>query len=436
MAKSKLSPSDIKRAVELRQGGATWREIGEELGVDHTSAMRAVKKHGTEPADMNGGPPPRQLDEVIDRSEVDGTVSLCRHDRPPSVDELREAAGLGPEWIAQFVKSNAWEGFYKVDTPEGHRKVRLWQSKASFKRAIEEDLRLAIETFAGETVKPMAKSKLLTTRKPVSEEGFCVAWGMYDAHLGSFAWAQETRHADFDINIAEKRVLNSIDDMILELAPYQIDRLIIPMGNDFMHYDGARMSTATGDHRLDTDTRYPKAWKTALRCLIYQVERALELCDNIEVLWVPGNHDSISSLTLCGAVEAYFRNDDRVDVDLGASPRKYRFHGGTILGFEHGQKIKPDRMPLIIAQECKKHWAASTWVEFHIGHRHQRAGTKYAATTPVNGVLVRTNPALCSADAWHSEQGFIGEPRPSVEAHRYDELGYRGTHVTWARDER
>lgn len=429
-------PADYDKMQELSKEGWSTREIAKELGVHHSTVVRGLaKKRGGAPVET-GGAPPSKPGEIVDRLDVDGTVSVVKHDRPATVEELREALGLGAEWVASMVNTGTWEGFYKLKGEDGgHRKVKMYQSKATFRRPVEEDLELAVLEFVKSQVKPLAKGKLLKTRKPISEEGFMVAWGIYDAHLGSYAWAEETRDADFDIYVAERRVLNSVDDMIVELAPYQIDKLLIPVGNDFMHYDGARMSTTTGDHRLDTDTRYPMVYLTALRCLSYQIERALEICDDIEIMYVPGNHDQISSLTLTAALAERFRNDPRVQVDLGASPRKYRFHGGTILGFEHGQKIKPDRMPLIIAQECKKEWAASTWVEFHVGHRHQRAGTKYAATTPVNGVLIRTQPALCSADAWHSEQGFIGEPRPSVEAHRYDENGYRGTHVTWAKDD-
>jgi hypothetical protein len=230
--------------------------------------------------------------------------------------------------------------------------------------------------------------------------------------------------------------MNSVDDMIREFEPYPIKKILMPVGNDFFHFDSVKMTTTHGDHFLDTDTRYAKVFLTGLRCLSYMVERALEICDDIEILYVPGNHDYTSSFTLCACLEERFRNDDRVTTDLGANPRKYRNHGGVILGYEHGQKLRKDRVPTVMARECKKWWATSTWVEMQVGHTHQRAGTQYAATTPTNGVLVRVNPALCNADSWHHAQGFIGEEMPSVEAYRYDEVGFRGSHVTWARDDK
>ena len=51
--------------------------------------------------------------------------------------------------------------------------------------------------------------------------------------------------------------------------------------------------------------------------------------------------------------------------------------------------------------------------ECHTGHTHM---TKLDEQ---HGVRVRVLPALCPADAWHSENGYIGNKR-SAEAYVWD----------------
>lgn len=433
-----MTPAEIQRAMELRAKGLSTREIGAELGRDHTTILRTLKKHGDFPKGTSpqGEPPPpqSQLDQVIDRTDIDGSVEVTRLDKPFTVDELRDMAGLDRRlWVPRWMKSNAWQGFYKLKAEGGHRKVNLFQTKATFQRIMDEEVEDAIRKFAEDVVTPLPKPQL-KKRAVAPDGGYLVSWGLWDTHIGSYAWADEVGE-DFDLTVAENRVLNSIDDMAAELDRYHIGRILMPIGNDYLHFDSVRMTTTHGDHFLDTDTRYAKVFLTGLRCLVYMVERALEITDHLELIYVPGNHDYTSSFALTACLAQRFLNDPRVTVDLSANPRKYRNHGGVILGYEHGQKLRKDRVPTVMARECRKWWAGHTYCEMQVGHTHQRAGMQYAATTPTNGVLVRTNPALCSVDSWHHAQGFIGESMPSVEAYRYDTVGFRGSHVTWARDD-
>jgi hypothetical protein len=250
-----------------------------------------------------------------------------------------------------------------------------------------------------------------------------------------YAWNMEVG-ADFDVDIAVRRVFNAIDDLMVELSLYPLSRIWIPVGNDFIHYDSVKHTTTFGDHFLDTDTRYAKVYQAAVMCMSYLIERCLEQCDDVEVFYVPGNHDTTTSYCLTSTLDQRYRLDDRVKVDLSMSPRKYKTYGGVILGFDHGKDCKPGQYPVIFGEEAKEHWSACTYKEVQIGHRHQRWERNYDGITPTNGILLRMNPSLCNVDSWHHRKGLIGEPVKSVECWRYDKIGYRGSHVAWARDDK
>lgn len=431
-----LSEDKVRRVVELRRAGMSLRQIAKEIGCHHSTAAKVISSYL--PPGPPGEPPPRDArhGKVIDKTDVDGTIEMFRADRPPTAEELMAACELDRRlWIPQYFTPNVWQGYARVKVGDGKeeiKKVNLYQSKLTCKRVVTEALEEAILQFARDVVAPKRAPVLDECRPRVGE--FMVAWGLWDAHLGMYAWNSETG-ADFDVEIATRRVYNSVDDMLAELSLYRVHRIVMPIGNDFMHFDSVRQRTAFGDHHLDTDTRFAKVFLAALLCLEYMVERALTVCDRVDLLYVPGNHDTTSSFALCAALSRRFLNDQRVTVDLGANPRKYVTHGGTLLGFDHGGDARAEQLALIFASEAREHWSRSTYREIQVGHTHQRRERNWSGLAPANGVLVRTNPALCNNDVWHHKQGLIGEPVKSVEAWRYDKVGYRGSHVAWARDD-
>ncbi len=427
----------ISDAVALRRKGWSLQDIADKHKVGETTVRRWIRCYS--PAggavikpDVSGGPPPADVGSVQDRTEVDGTIEAVKIDRPMSEQEMMAACKLDPKrWIPTWYKGNVWSGFYKLPTGS-HKTVRLYQSKITCQRVISEQLEDAILQFVRENVKPIKNT--IRAPKPAKQNQI-VSWGLWDAHIGSYAWSTETG-ADWDVDIACHRIYNSIDDIVEELRQYPIKHIIMPIGNDFMHFDSCRMKTAHGDHPLDTDTRYARVYLAALRCLSYMVERALEIARYVELLYVPGNHDVTSSFTLIAALAQRYRNIGRVRIDLRANPRKYRMHGGVLLGYDHGAECPPNRLAQIFSNEARDLWSKATCREIHVGHKHQTRETRYDGVLPLSGVVVRVSPALCNSDAWHHSKGFIGEPRRSVEAWRYDDVGCRGCHIAWARDDR
>ena len=441
---AKLPDKTIQRVVSLRREGRSYRDIGTELGINAATAMRYAKEFMGAEASTPNRPgkigPDSQVNVPIDnRGDTGGEVSIVTPDKPKTLDEMMELFKIDPAvWVPTIFRANEWQGYYKLPDGSGHRKVNLWQTRVAFKRIVAKDVEHAILEFVRQHVGPIPKRELVrhTIRRSDPRTPQMVSWGLWDAHVGLFAWRDEVRN-DYDVNIAENRVLNSIDDMVEELRPYPIEKIIMPVGNDYLHFDNARHKTSTGDHLLDTDSRYGKVYLAGLRGLCYMVERALEITNEIEIIYVPGNHDLVTSYTLVVALAQRYRNEPRVKVDLNFNPRKYRKFGRTLLGFDHGQKCPAAKLALIMHEEARDLLDNVIYKEWQVGHTHQRKETRFMGVEPTNSVLVRTNPCLTNVDLWHYQQGFISEPVKSVEAWRYSkETGYVGSHVAWARDDR
>jgi transcriptional regulator with XRE-family HTH domain/UDP-2,3-diacylglucosamine pyrophosphatase LpxH len=436
----KLSDAEIAQIVQLRQQGKSQRDIAKELGISKGVVWKYLRKYNpyhTSTLDNNpDGPPPkgRPLNTIIDNTEGDGSIDILKLERPATPDELMELCHLDPtRWIAQAFRANCWQGFYKLKDGAGHRKVQLYQSRLSCKRVITEELEDAILAFIKENVVALPKPPLAELHE-ARQDGQLLVWGLWDAHIGMYAWNSTTR-ADWDVDIACNRIFNSIDSITSEIAPYNIKTTVMAIGNDFMHFDSVRNTTALGDHYLDIDTRFARVYLAALKCLIYMVERALEFSDEVRLLYLPGNHDTSVSFTLIAAIVQRFFNDPRVKADLSDNPRKIMLHGGSLIGFDHGAYSQPARLALNLLTEEPTLAGRAVYREMQIGHKHQKRETMFHGVTPTNGVLIRMNPSLCCADLWHHQRGFT-DPVKTVEAWRYDENGCRGSHVASAYDAR
>lgn len=450
MPTPRVDAEKVRKIRELKRQGRSIREIMEEVpGVSH-GAVHKYSKYVGDDADMRTGRLSSSLDPVdmpIDlRGKDEGETRVTTLDRPRTLDEMAQLFGIDTkEWVPEVVRTNEWQGFYKsgkiwqapkYDSPGSmktdHQKVSLWQTRVVWRRVIKSRLEEGLKEFLAKTVKPIPALKGLGRRNP--DENYLVTWGLWDAHLGMYAWADEVGE-NFDLDVATNRVMNSIDDMTVELSRYGIRKILMPVGNDFMHFDNAQQRTTSNMHQLDTDTRFAKVYAACLRCLAHMVERALEVADEVEVLYVPGNHDEMTSFTMCVALQQRYRGNSRVKVDVGANPRKHRLHGGVLLGFAHGKDCKPEKLAQILSTECLAQWSSTTYREVQVGHTHQKREQQFESLTPTNGVTVVTNPSLCNADAWHHRNGFIGDPVKSVEARRFDTTGFRGSHCVWARDQ-
>ena len=199
MAKKRkpITNEQLKHMQKLKRSGLGVIEISEQMGIDKSTVSRRLNKLDGGSSQKGESPPPqKELNQIVNRLEDDGSIQYTSYEhKPPTVEQLCKAVGLDPDlWIPDNVKSNMWQGFYKLTTKEGHKKVNLFQSKATFKRVVEKEHENAIRAFAASAIRPLAKGRLKATKKAKGEP-FMLSWGLWDTHIGSYAWQEEVGEA-------------------------------------------------------------------------------------------------------------------------------------------------------------------------------------------------------------------------------------------------
>lgn len=349
------------------------------------------------------------------RGRADGgqTVEVAASSRVTTLDELLDVAGVDREaWDVERWTANKWE------TANGDGVVTpLYQVKAALKPARQAQ---ALARAGDRIVARVDAAAARRTRRPLpaapAGDALFVAT-LYDLHIGKLAWEVETG-SNYDSDIAVARAELALADLIEQAAPYRPGRVLFPFGQDLAHVDN-RLGTTTAGTPQDRDTRYERMLDAMHAQTSTAIERLADEFGRVDAVLVTGNHGRGTEFALAKIVEAEFRRDPRVTVDISPRIRKYRRHGVTLLGLTHGDAIKGSKLATVMPVEARDEWAQAKYGEWLTGHYHK---AKRIESTPVdsyNGIVIRTLRSLSGTDAWHYLNGYVGEPA-GAEAFIYD----------------
>ena len=300
------------------------------------------------------------------------------------------------EWSVDSFTCNKWEAAAKDDT--GRMVSRpLFQVKAIMKRKVAVlAARLEIDALKAEAKKAIKPRPAPKRARPQGEHLLEIS--IPDLHVGKLAWSEETLGANYDHKIALDLYRAALDALIARTAAFRFSQIVLPVGNDFYHADTKSGMTTAGTP-LDTDSRWHKTFVAGRRLMVEAVER-LRAIAPVTVVVVPGNHDAHATFCLGDSLECWYHSTPDVAVWNQPSQRKYMQHGKVMLLWTH-KPAKGDSLPLLMATERPEMFGSTVHREAHVGHLHQ------LRVSESMGVRVRVSPALCPADAWHSENLFV-----------------------------
>lgn len=211
--------------------------------------------------------------------------------------------------------------------------------------------------------------------------------------------------------------MSCIEDLVEKASGLDIEKFLLPIGNDGMNSEGMRRTTTKGtpqDDVADWKDTFRGYWQLMVRAIDHLKEIA-----PVHVIVVSGNHDFERMFYAGDVISGWYKNDENVSVDNSLEQRKYFEYGNNMIMFTHGDKEKPAEMPLIMATEQPLMFARCNFREAHCGHLHKEMVNEY------RGIKVRFLPSICSNDSWHKGMGY--EAKRTAQAHIWSkDRGYEG----------
>lgn len=271
--------------------------------------------------------------------------------------------------------------------------VKFWQTSKGDPRfsvvtkegiSIDE-LKNEIEEFAASYSPVAVELDRVELNNPVAYE-----ISLPDIHYGKLH--------DYTLAEIEEEYIWVVKDLVGKAIGLEIERFILPIGNDGMNSEGMRKTTTKGtpqDESAGWKETFRGYWRLMVRTIDY-----LKKFAPVDVIVVSGNHDYERMYYAGDVLAGWFRQDDNVTVNNNNEPRKYYSYGNNMIMFTHGDNEKPAEMPLIMATEEPEMFARSLYREAHCGHFHKEMVNEY------RGIKVRFIPSICPNDEWHKRMGY------------------------------
>lgn len=241
-----------------------------------------------------------------------------------------------------------------------------------------------------------------------------------DNHLGALAWGEETGDADYDLKIAEQLLLDWFAAAVRQAPPAR--RGVLAQLGDLLDYDSFKSVTPEHGHVLDSDSRYPKMVRAAIRVLRRILIMLLEKHETVDVIMSDANHDPTAGVWLREMFAAFYEDEPRVTVDT--TPGTYSFieHGKVSLFYHHGHRKGLKDVDSTFVGRFREVYGRTKFSYGHMGHFHKDE----LFTT--NLMKVERHATLAAPTAYSANAGHVSDRSAKhITYHMdYGEVG-RGT---------
>jgi hypothetical protein len=206
---------------------------------------------------------------------------------------------------------------------------------------------------------------------------------------------------------------NSIDYLVAKgFKNYTMEKVIMIIGPDTLNMDTFSGTTTKGTP-VENSEMATEAYLKAFDALAWTISHVKQFCDNLEVVFISGNHDRLSSFHLLHALSQTFRKWPNTVFNIDYAERKVITYGDNMLCFEHGD-VTAKNNPLVYAVEYPQQWGASKHRMLYTGHYHGRKTKEFVTENEENGFVSRIIPALTNSDYYHYHNKFVGNKRSAL----------------------
>lgn len=257
-----------------------------------------------------------------------------------------------------------------------------------------EAFREAVNSFAEES--KIAKEKR-TQRPRNTKKNLLSVYAIGDAHVGLLAWSNETGQ---DVTLMQTvEDLKMAMGLLVEKADNTSSALIIDVG-DWFHSDNQNNRTAHSGNALDVDGRYGKVLKAGMEVAVNLIELALKKHNKVTWRSAIGNHNEHSAIMMMAFLQAWYRNEPRVEIASSENMFYYMKWGKNLIGITHGHTVKPEKLGEIMSVDCERFWSNSEHRWWYTGHIHHQSVKEFPSCT------VESFNTLIGKDSWHSASGY------------------------------
>jgi predicted phosphodiesterase len=349
---------------------------------------------------------------------------------PPGFIITRNAAAYGPDGTLerQWVGSRPDAG-EEYEVPQGHvvkgesalldpdgRVLTKW-----VKTSLAPSQALFVDAMVARFQEYAGAAPLLPVQD-AQDDALLTVYAIPDLHFGMYSWRPETGD-NYDVELATALARQSLGSLVARSAPSR--RAVILVLGDFFHQNDQKNATPNSGHRLDVDGRWGRVFEAGAQLSTDMVELVAQKHEEVEVVFIPGNHDEDAAVCLRVALSLFYSKNQRVSVYNEPGLHWYRRFGKVLLGATHGHTMKPSQMAMMLACDRAKDWGETDFRHFFFGHIHHESAREvgpvrvesFNTPAPRDAYAqaggYRSGRAL-NALTFHVEHGEVGRHRVNI----------------------
>jgi len=338
-----------------------------------------------------------EIAEAIDLDKGEGKISGTFDHEPKSAEEIIDLLKIDTSvWkLSQYWNKQMGD----------HWRVSALVSR--LKNSEEQYLKDLIDNWTPKKFK-VQKTDIKLLKKDKQE--VCGIMSLQDIHFGKEG--NETIDKDFE-------------DTLKNLLPrassaHYIETLYFVVGGDLINMDTFNGTTTSGTV-LDNCSTATEAYMQAFDAMHWGINYIKQFCNKLVVVYIPGNHDRLSSFHLAHALSKSIE-DENITWDIEYAERKVHVWGKNFNAFEHGD-VPAKNTPLVYATEYPLLWGTTKNRTLFTGHFHGNKKVEYITTSENTGFIHKTLPSLCKTDYYHYHNKYVGNRRSGKIELQDSEMG-------------
>ena len=252
-----------------------------------------------------------------------------------------------------------------------------------------------------DTVEKIRPNHIKIERNELIEDSHALLIDPADIHINKLCSAFETGE-DYNSQIAVQRVKQGVYSILKKSKYFNIDKIILIVGNDVLNTDNARSQTTKGTQQ-DTHLKWFDAFIMAKQLYIDIIETLVQIAD-VEVIYNVSNHDEMSGFFLMDSLYSWYNTHENIEFNRSPSHRKYTTYGKNLIGTTHGDGAKQNDLPLLMCHEASNYWHNCKhryWFTHHVHHKTSR---------DIMSVQIESLRSPSPADSWHHKSGYQHSP--------------------------
>ena len=247
-------------------------------------------------------------------------------------------------------------------------------------------------------------------RNKFTNDPHCAVISLQDIHFGKEG--NDTIDKDFE---------DTVKNLVQRAhAIHHIEKMYFVVGGDLINMD-TFSGTTTGGTPLDNCMGATEAYVQAFDAMHWAITYIKSFCEELVIVYVPGNHDRLSSFHLAHALSESIECNS-ITWDVSYEERKVHVWKDNFNAFEHGDKRSKNN-PLIFASEYPKQWGATTNRTLFKGHIHTDRKVEYMTSNETAGFIEKTLPSLGKTDYYHYSNKYVGNRRSGKLELQHPTLG-------------